>query len=147
MTARTFGKKGQAGDDGEIARRREAFLASERARKAQLQEEAAMGGGRSAEPVGAIVIREKSLAVAYILWFFFGAISAHRFYLGHSVSAAIQASLWLVSWLMVIGGFFLALPVLLAAALWIFVDIFLMPSLHASANSRARKQAVQYVFT
>jgi len=42
MTARTFGRKGQ-GHDEEMARRREAFIAEERARAARLQ----------TEPVGA----------------------------------------------------------------------------------------------
>jgi TM2 domain-containing membrane protein YozV len=30
----------------------------------------------------AVTVHQKSKAVAYLLWFFFGAISAHKFYLG-----------------------------------------------------------------
>ena len=61
-------------------------------------------------------------ACAYLLWFFFGAVSAHRFYLGYPSSAVIQASLWFVSWMMLAAGFLYAAFGLLAAALWMIGD-------------------------
>jgi hypothetical protein len=80
MTARTFGRKGS--EDAVMASRREAFLASERARREQQsieRPEAARSLEVASRP---IIVREKSVGVAYLLWFFFGALSAHRVYLG-----------------------------------------------------------------
>ena len=144
MTARTFGRKGS--EDAEMASRREAFLASERARREQQSFEAPEPA-RSPE-VGSrpIFVREKSVSVAYLLWFFFGAISAHRFYLGYSSSAVFQASLWVVSWMMVAAGFILAGFGLLAAAIWMIGDAFVIPSLCRSANERARQSAAAFAF-
>jgi TM2 domain-containing membrane protein YozV len=144
MTARTFGRKGS--EDAEMASRREAFLASERARREQPsleRPETARSPEVASRP---IFVREKSVGVAYLLWFFFGALSAHRFYLGYSSSAAAQAGLWFVSWMMIAAGFLLAGFGLVIAAIWMIGDAFVIPSLCRGANERARQNATAFAF-
>lgn len=161
MTARTFGRKGGGGlappsrqifgnaptdaghADPEMQRRVEAFLASERARK-----DSAPGDGVRGTAAAnlAPVPGEKSLVAAYVIWFFFGAISGHRFYLGFPASGVVQASLWVVSWMLIMGGFFGAVLGLGAAGLWTLVDAFLIPGLHRRAVERQRELRAGYVF-
>ncbi len=56
-------------------------------------------------------MRERSVVVAYLLWFFLGALGAHRFYTGRWVSGVV----WMLT-----GG--------LAGVGW-FVDLFLVPGM------------------
>ncbi|MEZ5998785.1 MAG: TM2 domain-containing protein [Hyphomonas sp.] len=56
---------------------------------------------------------KKSPAAAYLLWFFLGCVSAHRFYLGKWGTALLQ----IVSYLFLIGF------------VWWVVDFFLIPSI------------------
>lgn len=161
MTARTFGRKGgvelappsrpvfgnAAPDaepaDPEMQRRVEAFLASERARKDNRSGNGVRG---TAAANLAPVPGEKSLVAAYVIWFFFGAISGHRFYLGFPVSGVIQASLWFVSWMLIMGGFFGAVLSLGIAGMWTLTDAFLIPGLHRQAIQRQRELRSSYVF-
>lgn len=64
----------------------------------------------------------KSVLVAYLLWFFFGLLSVHRFYAGKTKSGVVRLAM-LFS---VIG-----IPIL--ALLWI-VDLFLIPSMIGEQN-------------
>lgn len=66
-----------------------------------------------------------SLLVGYILWIF-GFLGAHRFYYGRPVSGTI--------YLFTFGLFFIG---------WI-VDLFLMPSLEASADRRFQEGRLNY---
>ncbi len=56
---------------------------------------------------------KKSAGAAYLLWFFLGFLSAHRFYLGKPVSAILQ----IISYFFVIGF------------VWWVIDFFLIPSI------------------
>jgi TM2 domain-containing membrane protein YozV len=69
----------------------------------------------------------KSTAAAYLLWFFLGWISAHRFYLGKPVTAILQ----ILSYLVVIGF------------LWWLIDAFLIPGIIQADkdNKRLRMMA------
>lgn len=151
MTVRTFGRKGS--DDTGMARRREAFIAEERAQRACRAQEGATAAGAPILRESAVLTerpifaREKSLAIAYLWWFLCGAISAHRFYLGFPISALAQASLWIVGALGLASGFLPAGFGLLAAFLWVLADLFLIPSLCRSANERARQNEAAYAFT
>jgi len=142
MSAAGFGRKG-AGADAEMAARRAAFLAEERARLRQATPGEDRPAGAGAGPV---FVHAKSLGTAYLLWFFLGGLSAHRFYLGSPVSAAIQLSLTPLGYGLLIGkspaGFF----ILLAVWLWILSDAFVIPSLTRDANARARGRAMGPVF-
>jgi TM2 domain-containing membrane protein YozV len=66
----------------------------------------------------------KSAGAAYLLWFFLGFVSAHRFYLGKPISAILQ----ILSYFVLIGF------------VWWFLDFFLIPSIIEDDldNKRAR---------
>ncbi|MBS0562937.1 MAG: TM2 domain-containing protein [Proteobacteria bacterium] len=81
---------------------------------------------------------KKSAGVAYLLWFFLGGFSAHRFYLGKpGVAAAQIAVIWGGLLLSVI---YIGIPLLIAGAIWLIVDVFLIGGLVESdaATKRAR---------
>ena len=75
----------------------------------------------------------KSMGVAYLLWFFFGTLGGHRFYLGRIASAAVMAALALTGTVITFAllrhdppsfvGVFFSLPVWI----WWLVDAFLIP--------------------
>ena len=60
-----------------------------------------------------IANERKSTGAAYLLWFFLGFLSAHRFYLGKPVSAILQ----ILSYFILVGF------------VWWFLDFFLIPSI------------------
>ena len=152
MTARSFGRKGMADavaaapsrriafgvrnpdhfeamEIDEAALRRAAFLAGERARAQQ------PGGAPFSDPS---LVSEKSVATAYLLWFFLGIFSAHRFYLGYSTSGAIQVALLPISWTLIVSGTLAAFLTMAASVVWLLADAFLIPGLHSRAHSRIR---------
>jgi TM2 domain-containing membrane protein YozV len=174
MASAGFGRKVTAAapdPDADLAARREAFLAAERARRAsQSQSESVPSGGgfaagatgygkaRSAQPAAAAVsgpffVREKSLATAYLLWFFLGGFSAHRFYLGYTVSAGIQLFLRFGGAIAFVGSATtksggiggLGLMMFAAGWLWMLIDGFLIPGMRRNAN-RTATTAPAYVF-
>lgn len=128
----------------ELARRREAFIASERARQQQQAPEPNLPSPRPshARPVAG----EKSMLLTYVLWFGLSTLSAHRFYLGFTASAIVQASMWIVGWLLVVGGEFIGLASVGATSIWMLVDAFLIPGLVRKANERQREYAASDVF-
>ena len=67
----------------------------------------------------------RSMAVAYLLWFFLGVFGVHRFYLGHFGSGVAQAVLSICAYALsvVLVGLVLLIPVLI----WWLVDAFLIP--------------------
>jgi TM2 domain-containing membrane protein YozV len=131
MTGGAFGRKGSVGGAG-LAARRAAFLAEERARPQ----------GRDRAPVAnPALVREKSVGTAYLLWFFLGGFSAHRFYLGFSTSAAVQVALLPISWALIASGSLAAFLTMAASALWLLADAFLIPGLRTEANARLRRNA------
>ncbi|WP_058308434.1 TM2 domain-containing protein [Gracilibacillus massiliensis] len=72
-------------------------------------------------------MKERNIAVAYILWFFFGQIGVHRFYTGRIGSGIAQLLLGAIGWFTVwilIGW----IP-LVVLWIWLIVDIFLIPSM------------------
>jgi hypothetical protein len=128
--------------DEEMARRREAFLAEERARRAALGEQRfsdADAGGAGLSDVARDFTYaggkpQRSLRKAYLLWLLLSQVSAHRFYLGATTSAICQLSLWLISMLLLrvgSGGGAMALGVVLGIAwvIWCFADLFLIPGI------------------
>lgn len=67
-----------------------------------------------------------STGVAYLLWFFLGFVSAHRFYLGRPGTAILQ----ILSYFILIG------------VVWLLIDAFLIPSM-----VRTRQEDIRRRFT
>lgn len=68
---------------------------------------------------------KKSVAVAYLLWFFLGGFGAHNFYLKRTGVGVAQLILTLVSILLTVVG--IGLIGLLVVFVWVIVDAFLIP--------------------
>lgn len=146
-----FGRQGFSGesraaqdfpsDGDELARRREEFLASERARRAALRDEGQIldGGGLTevamtarARPTSSKPV--KNIVFTYLLWWFFGSISAHRFYLGATGSALGQFGLLLGSLAMLLLLPAMGVLMLIGWALWYLADAVLIIGLAKRAN-------------
>jgi hypothetical protein len=137
-----------------MASRVDGFLASERqrAREAGVSgvsragvSDFAFGHRDSAGP-------ERSLVIAYLLWFILGQVSAHRFYLGAYRSAIAQVGLfafWLLLALSTPEGAENAVgPVLALAvigwALWILADVFFIYRIHRRLCRQASDAAAAF---
>lgn len=91
-----------------------------------------------------ITNEKKSVGVAYLLLIFLGWLGAHRFYLGVTGTAVTQLLLFVLGVLtavIVIGGF-----LLIALAIWLFIDLFLIPGIvrnqDEALRSRLTSQAI-----
>lgn len=156
-----FGAGQSSGHDGPaLSAEARAFLAAERSRKHSERAPAHLSAYESAALLQPNVAKPpKNLAVAYVLWWFGGVFAAHRFYLGAFRSAAAMAglfwgglalgavmskksSLW-------VGG--VAVPplwaaMILAFALWWFVDAFLIPGVRRRQAQVDSTQSLSRVF-
>jgi TM2 domain-containing membrane protein YozV len=155
MSGATFGRKGAGPTiaETEVAARRAAFLAEERTRT-QRPAGAGIGMGMgmsmsmgSPAPIREpVFVRAKSRGTAYMLWFFLGGVSAHRFYLGYPASGAVQMAMTPLAYALLASGSMLGLAVLLGAGAWLLADLFLIPGLLRKADERARRDATESVF-
>lgn len=153
MTAHTFGRKGAVGapaqrrtglvahqprsfqpireekDEDEIAARRAAFVAEERARAAPPPELPLP----AAEPVPT----DRSLKAAYALWFLLGLAGGHRFYLRRPLTGAGQALLF-VSCLgaVTLFQYYQAFAGLALSWLWYLADGVRLRALHLRSGPR-----------
>ena len=59
---------------------------------------------------------KKDVGIAYLLWFFLGLFSGHRFYLGRAGSAVAQ--------ILTLGGL----------GIWLLADLFLIPKMVREYN-------------
>ncbi len=66
----------------------------------------------------------KSVAAAYLLWFFIGFLGAHRFYAGRKGSAIAQLVLCIT-----IVGWIVLIP-------WLLADLFLIPGIIREENMK-----------
>ena len=127
----------------ELAALREEFLEQERQRRAELArrngEMSELAVTYDAKPAGKAgpgskTISERSVGMAYALWALFGFVSAHRFYLGATRSAWVQAAVFVSGFvimqivennpeagMLVFAGILL----LMAWGIWIIADAFL----------------------
>ena len=124
-----------------VAERRAAFLAAERARTADAEGDVEGRAPPRGETRRAVFIKERSLATAYLLWFFLGSFSAHRFYLGTPLTAIAQVCLWYISLMFYMAGSAAAFYPLALGWLWIIGDGILIPNLRNAANEKARRRA------
>jgi hypothetical protein len=121
---------------GEISRKLDAFRASERARSVDGADGAGVSHAASSDRDTAKP--ERSLMMAYLLWFILGQVSAHRFYLGAYRSAIAQVGLFAVALLIALNGLGSSnygLGVVMAIAMigwaiWVLGDVFFIHRLH-----------------
>ena len=81
---------------------------------------------------------KKSTGVAYLLWFFFGGLGGHRFYLGETGTAITMLILFILGWVTFVAvvGIFL----LIAVGIWVIVDAFLIPGIAREKNMKLAQQ-------
>ena len=70
----------------------------------------------------------KNIVVAYLLLIFLGVFGAHRFYLGRTGSAVVQ----LILTLTFVG--------LIVTAIWVFIDLFLVPGMVNEDKEKLRQR-------
>jgi TM2 domain-containing membrane protein YozV len=134
----------QAAGDDEIAAKRAAFLAGERERgdgaaKAQLAAatETALRAFK-AEVEFAALAADRSLKIAYLLWFVTGLAGGHRFYLRRPLSGAIQALLFASCLGAALAQYYPAFGGLALSWLWMLGDGFLIRRMYRTAGAGAR---------
>ena len=84
---------------------------------------------------------KKSTGIAYLLWFFLGALGVHRFYLGQTGSGIAMAIISVASWVTVFVG--VGLLGLAIIAVWWLVDAFLIPGIATRANQELATRLAQ----
>ena len=83
---------------------------------------------------------KKSIGVAYLLWFFFGGLGVHRFYLGRSGSGIAMLIMTVLGFLLLVV-YFLGLILLIPVMIWLLVDAFLIPGI-IDRDAKARRLAI-----
>lgn len=86
-----------------------------------------MTGEQLAMVQGELNNKQKSKNTAFILWFFFGGMGGHRFYLGHTGYA--------IGMLLTFGGL----------GLWTLIDAFLIGKAIEQHNEKIEMDAIQLV--
>jgi TM2 domain-containing membrane protein YozV len=71
--------------------------------------------------------RQKSLVVAYLLWWFFGVFGVHRFYMDRVTSGLIQLSILPLQLIFIFISSNLVILSLSLLAIWLLVDAVLLP--------------------
>lgn len=85
-------------------------------------------------PPHAVTVRPaKETGIAYLFWILLGGFAAHRFYLGLTGSAIGLVVLWIGGWLLT--PVLIGIPMVISGGIWLFVDLFLIPSLVRRANA------------
>jgi len=75
---------------------------------------------------------KKSACIAYLLWFFFGGLGIHRFYLGRTGSGIAQLVLFIVSLILTFA--FIGAFGFIVLGIWVIVDAFLIPGISREHN-------------
>jgi TM2 domain-containing membrane protein YozV len=149
--APVFGQAAQAAaplaPEDEIALRREAFLAQERARsgaatgpaptpaEARAQSKTIEALAAALRPRPPETFAGKSYAVAFLLWMLLGIAGAHRLYLDRPISGGIQAAAFVVSLGLLAAGYYPAFLGLVFCTFWMLIDARLIGRM-----SRAREK-------
>lgn len=79
-------------------------------------------------------IEGKNLVIAYVLWWFLGALGVHRFYLGRTGSGFAQLFLSLIGWLTLYLG--IGIFLLVAWVIWWSVDAYFVYKIVEEVNSK-----------
>lgn len=132
----------QIADEDRIEARRAAFVAEERARAddaAALPFAAATETALrafKAEVEFAVLPADRSLKIAYLLWFATGLAGGHRFYLRRPLTGAVQALLFTGCVGAVLAQYYPAFAGLALSWLWMLADGFLIRRMYRTAAAR-----------
>jgi TM2 domain-containing membrane protein YozV len=150
-----------APDDG-LSPQARAFLAAERARGSEQQapvDPTSSPVAWATRPSATKPKSDRSMIVAYVLWWFGAFLAAHRFYLGAHRSAVAQLGLFWGG--LVIGGLMskkstiwiggLAVPppgvmMILICMIWVVLDVFLIPGLMRRYRASQQSETLGHVF-
>lgn len=82
-----------------------------------------------------IVLNNKSIVIAYILWFFLGNLGVHRFYLGSTFFGLCQLVLGLLGWALaaILIGYIFLVPLWI----WLIFDLIWIPLRTGHMNNKA----------
>jgi TM2 domain-containing membrane protein YozV len=142
-------------DDG-LSPQARAFLAAERARKAEGRPAPgpmtdAFAATASASAAGnryTLSTRpERSLLLAYVYWWFCGILGAHRFYLGAYQSAAVMPVLFFGGLLVMLATPLPGVAMICICVGWNLVDAFLIPGLYRRYCAERRGADIANVFS
>jgi TM2 domain-containing membrane protein YozV len=132
----------QAAGDDEVAAKRAAFLAEERERadgasKPQFAAatETALRAFRAQVEFAALPA-DRSLKIAYLLWFATGLAGGHRFYLRRPLTGAVQALLFLGCVGAAAVQYYPAFGGLALSWLWMLADGFLIRRMYRTAATQ-----------
>jgi hypothetical protein len=136
----------QPGADDDLTRKREAFLAAERARKGKTNE---AGLSEYAQSYTAMARPKRSLVMAYVLWWTCGGVSAHRFYLGALQSAFIQLGTMLLAIMLVLsadsagaGMGLIGVAIMFGWGIWVIGDVLFIHKIHRKHCRQANQTDV-----
>ncbi len=90
----------------------------------------------SSSDVGKLMMYEankKSTGVAYLLWFFLGMFGAHRFYIGETGTGVAILLITIISFILM--AVFVGFLTIWISSIWVFVDLFLIPSMVQKQNN------------
>ena len=82
--------------------------------------------------------QKKSTGVAYLLWFFFGGIGAHRYYVGTTGAAVTMTLLFVLSLILTPVG--IGIFGFIVLGLWVLIDAFLIPGAVSQRNMQLAQQ-------
>ncbi|HEY0597818.1 TM2 domain-containing protein [Sphingopyxis sp.] len=71
--------------------------------------------------------RHKSLVIAYLLWFFFGMLGLHRFYMDRLATGFVQLGIVFAQIFIIFVNPSLSIAMLGALGLWVLIDGVLLP--------------------
>jgi TM2 domain-containing membrane protein YozV len=132
-----MGKAQPPGDD-ELEARRAAFVSEERARSEgsaeDVPEEAREKALRAFKVEARLVPTDRSLKLAYALWFLLGLAGAHRLYLRRPLTGGLQAALFTGCWAATALEYYWAFGGLALSCLWMIADGFLIERLHRTSG-------------
>ena len=81
-----------------------------------------------------VVQSPKEVGIAYLFALLLGGFAAHRFYLRRTGSAIGFLILWWAGWLS--SWLLIGIPLIIAGAIWLIVDLFLIPGMVREENTR-----------
>ena len=132
----------QAGGDDDIAAKRAAFLAAEKGRSGEAPKahfaaatETALRAFWTQVEFGGPPA-DRSLKIAYPLWFATGLAGGHRFYLRRPLTGAVQALLFAACLGAVFAQYYPAFAGLAVSWLWMLADGFLIRRMYRTAGSQ-----------